>query len=76
LDNNRNIGQLTRLAGQASDLMGRLEQITEPLLLPQFRISSPEGGVYDANVQRLLVRSSCLRYDRSVRSIYGIGIQG
>ncbi len=75
LDNNRNTGQLTRLAGQASELMGRLEQITEPLLLLQFRISSPEGGFYDANVQRLLARSSCLRYDRYVRSVYGIGIQ-
>ena len=75
LDNNRDTGQLTRLAGQASDLMGRLEQMTEPSLLPQFRISSPEGGFYDANVQRLLVRSSCLRYDRYVRTVYGIGIQ-
>ncbi len=75
LDNNRNIGQLTRLAGQASDLMGRLQPITEPLLLPQLRILSPEGGFYDANVQRLLARSSCLRYDRYVRSVYGIGIQ-
>ena len=75
LDNNRNTGQLTRLAEQASDLMGRLELITEPFLLPQFRISSPEGGFYDANVQRLLVRSSCLRYDRYVRSVYGIRIQ-
>lgn len=75
LDNNRNTSQLTRLAGQASDLMSRLEQITEPLLLPQFRISSPEGGFYDANVQRLLARSSCLRYDSYVRSVYGIGIQ-
>lgn len=75
LDNNRNNGQLTRLAGQASDLMNRLQQMIEPSLLPSFRISSPEGGFYDANVQRLLVRSSCLRYDRYVRTVYGIGIQ-
>lgn len=75
LGNNHNTGQLTQLAGQASDLMGQLEQIIEPLLLHQFRISSPEGGFYDANVQRLLVRSSCLNYDKSVRSVYGVGIK-
>lgn len=75
LDNNCNAGQLTRLAEQASDLMGRLERTSEPLLLSQFRISSPEGGFCDASVQRLLARSSCLRYDRYVRSVYGIGIQ-
>ncbi|MFW7523765.1 hypothetical protein ACODM8_06445 [Vibrio ostreicida] len=75
LDNSCNTGQFTRLAGLASDLMGRLEQNTEPLVLSQFRIFSPEGGFYDANVQRLLARSSCLKYDRYVRSVYGIGIQ-
>ncbi|EGR2468369.1 DUF4238 domain-containing protein [Vibrio cholerae] len=74
--NNRNAAQLTRLAGQASDFKNRLElQTAEPLLLDRFRISSPEGGFYDANIQRLLARSSCLRYDRSVRSVYGVGIQ-
>jgi hypothetical protein len=74
--NNRDAAQLTRLAGQASDFTNRLErQTAEPLLLDRFRISSPEGGFYDATVQRLLARSSCLRYDRSVRSVYGVGIQ-
>ena len=75
-DNNRNAAQLTRLAGQASDFTERLErQDTEPLLLDRFRISCPDGGFYDATVQRLLARSSCLRYERSVRSVYGVGIQ-
>ncbi|ROO49054.1 SEC-C motif-containing protein [Vibrio crassostreae] len=74
--NNRNVAQLTLLAGQASDFTERLErQTAEPLLLDRFRISSPEGGFYDATVQRLLARSSCLRHDRSVRSVYGVGIQ-
>ncbi len=77
LDNNRDAAQLTRLTEQASHFMGKLEQqSTEPLLLDRFRISSPEGGFYDATVQRLLAHSSCLRYDRSVRSVYGIGIHG
>ncbi|HDM8174282.1 TPA: DUF4238 domain-containing protein [Vibrio harveyi] len=76
LSNNRNAAQQTRLAGQASDFTNRLErQTAEPLLMERFRISSPEGGFYDATVQRLLARSSCLRYDKSVRSVYGIGIQ-
>ncbi|GAB7228657.1 hypothetical protein VrSk94_23450 [Vibrio rotiferianus] len=74
--NNRNAAQLNQLAGQASDFANRLErQSAEPLLLDRFRISSPDGGFYDATVQRLLARSSCLRYDRSVRSVYGVGIQ-
>ncbi|MGR5556328.1 DUF4238 domain-containing protein [Vibrio fortis] len=76
LGNNRNTTQLIRLAGQATDFINRLErQTAEPVLLDRFRISSPEGGFYDATVQRLLARSSCLMYDRSVRSVYGIGIQ-
>ncbi len=62
--NNRDAAQLTRLAGQASDFTSRVErQTAEPLLLNRFRISSPEGGFYDATVQRLLARSNCLRYD-------------
>jgi len=75
LDNNRDAGQLTRLKGQASDFMRRLGLVTEPLLLDRFNISSPEGGFYDANVQRLLARSSCLKYDNYVRSIYGVALR-
>lgn len=72
----KNAAQLTQLARQASDFANRLErQTTKPLLLDRFRISSPDGGFYDATVQRLLARSSCLRYDKSVRSVYGVGIQ-
>ncbi|WP_035480494.1 DUF4238 domain-containing protein [Aliagarivorans marinus] len=75
-NNNRNAAQLTRLAGQASNFTARIEhQNADPLLLSRFKISSPEGGFYDATVQRLLASSSCLRYDKSVRSVYGIGIQ-
>ncbi|PKI01925.1 DUF4238 domain-containing protein [Glaciecola sp. 33A] len=76
LGNNSNSAQLTRVASRARDLINRLEQVSEPLRLASLRILSPEGGLYDANVQRLLTRSSCLRYDRYVRSLYGIGIQG
>ncbi|MFM5165067.1 DUF4238 domain-containing protein [Aeromonas rivipollensis] len=75
VSNNRDPSNLANFAGQASDLMKHLEQVTDQVLLSQFRISSPEGGFHDVNVQRLLARSSCLRYDRYVRSVYGISIQ-
>ncbi|WP_324034688.1 hypothetical protein, partial [Aeromonas caviae] len=75
LNNNRDPSKLANLAGQASDLMRQLGQVTDQVLLSQFKISSPEGGFHDVNVQRLLARSSCLRYDRYVRSVYGISIQ-
>ncbi|MEV3839644.1 hypothetical protein [Aeromonas dhakensis] len=75
VNNNRDPSKLANLAGQASDLMRQLGQVTDQVLLSPFKISSPEGGFYDVNVQRLLARSSCLRYDRYVRSVYGISIQ-
>ena len=34
------------------------------------RVLVPDGGIYDNNVQRLLVRSGCLKYDERVRSVY------
>jgi hypothetical protein len=74
LEKNRNAGQLTKLARQASDLMGRQERLAEPLILEHFNISSPEGGFYDPTVQRLLARSSCMTYDNCVRSVYGVAI--
>lgn len=75
LDNDCDKKPLMLLGRQASELMRELELIIEPSLLSQLRILSPSGGFYDANVQRLLLRSSCLKYDRSVRSVYGVGIQ-
>lgn len=36
-------------------------------------ILTPEGGIYDRNVQRLLALSGCLKYDHKVRSIYYFG---
>ena len=75
LNNDCNTEQLIRLGGQASDLIQKLELTIEPSLFHQLRVLSPEGGFYDANVQRLLLRSACLKYDRSVRSVYSIGLQ-
>lgn len=75
LDNNRNSKNLAMIASQASDLMRRLEQASETLHLARLRILSPEGGFSDANVQRLLARSSCLKYDKYVRSLYAVGLK-
>ncbi|MDO8342904.1 MAG: DUF4238 domain-containing protein [Cellvibrio sp.] len=38
-------------------------------------ILAPEGGIYDRNVQRLLIRSGCLHYDQNVRSIYYVSLE-
>lgn len=74
LDNNRNAARLTLIAGQALNFTEHLDQVTESVILKSLKISSPDGGFYDTNVQRLLARSSCLRYDSQVRSIYGIDL--
>ncbi|MDR7121677.1 DUF4238 domain-containing protein [Rheinheimera soli] len=75
LDNNRNSKHLTMIASQASDFKKQLEQVSKTLQLARLRIVSPEGGFSDANVQRLLARSSCLEYDKYVRSLYAIGLK-
>ncbi|MFP1814684.1 DUF4238 domain-containing protein [Lonsdalea quercina] len=74
LDNNRDTAQLIRIADQAFDFAECLSQVTDSLILKHLKISSPDNGFYDANVQRLLARSSCLRYAHQVRSVYGIDL--
>lgn len=73
-NNNYNSVQLSELADQVSVFSKQLKQTSDPLRVERLRISSPLGGFYDTNVQRLLTRSSCLRYDQQVRSVYGIGL--
>lgn len=74
LDNNHDPELLTRLAGHANKFQEQIGQLKEPFELERFMILSPEGGFYDTNVHRLLVRSNCLSYNHSVRSVYGIGL--
>jgi hypothetical protein len=71
LQNNKNVEQMIQLAKQLSSLMDKLSASS----MRTFKVLSPEGGFYDANVQRLLMRSSCLNYERKVRTVYGIGLQ-
>lgn len=39
------------------------------------KILVPDGGIHDNNVQRLLIRSGCLKYDDKVRSIYYVNLK-
>ena len=74
LKNNRDACQLSQLASRVSAFMKLLGQGSNQIKLKDFNICCPEGGFYDANVQRLLIRSSCLKYDNKVRSVYGIDL--
>ncbi|WP_447791039.1 DUF4238 domain-containing protein [Pseudomonas farris] len=74
LDNDRNPAKLTLLADQATSFIGQIGQTIEPITTSTLKILSPDGGFYDAYVQRLLARSSCPKYDHQVRSIYGIAL--
>ncbi|WP_216655521.1 DUF4238 domain-containing protein [Vibrio sp. Vb339] len=72
--NDRDTTKLDKLAGQALELTNQLQQADGQLVTRSFKALSPDGGLYDTSVQRLLVRSSCLAYDNQVRSVYGIDI--
>lgn len=77
LNNERGDEGLRRLSGEIAGLNDQLgKNDDEDVLVREFRMLSPEGGFYDSNVQRLLVRSSCTRYDNQVRSVFGIGNWG
>ena len=74
LGDDRDVVKLSRLAGQARELVNQLGQGNDQLVTRSFKVLSPDGGFYDTNVQRLLAQSRFLRYDNLVRSIYGIGL--
>jgi hypothetical protein len=75
LENDRDPAKLTRLADQVASFIDQVGQAVEPITTSTLKILSPDGGLYDAYVQRLLARSSCPKYDHQVRSIYGISLQ-
>lgn len=70
---------LDRLTESVTQLNSRLGKIdgdkTTAFVNGDCRIIAPEGGIYDSNVQRLLVLSGCLRYDHKVRSAYYVGLK-
>jgi len=75
----RDLNQLKRLAESVTRLNSQLGQIdsnrTVEFVNGDCKILSPDGGIYDSNVQRLLALSSCLRYDHKVRSVYYVGLK-
>jgi uncharacterized protein YchJ len=75
LDNNRAPANLSRLADQVTYFIDQIDQTTEPIATSSLKILSPDGGLYDAYVHRLLARSSCPRYDHQVRAIYGVSLE-
>lgn len=74
LENNRNPTQLVSTAKEVLNFIGKIDSNSEVFRFKSLKISSPDGGFYDKKVQRLLARSSCLRYDDQVRSVYGIDL--
>jgi len=71
--NDRDVTKIEKLLQQLTGLSERLT--ASNLDITEIEILSPEGGIYDKTVQRLLVRSGCPRYDDNVRSIYYVGLQ-
>ncbi len=74
LDDDRNTSRLNKLGVLAASLIDQLQQVAKPSATSSFKALSPDGGFYNANVQRLLTLSSCQRYDNQVRTVYGIGL--
>jgi len=74
LENDQDAFKLTQLSSQATTFIDQLSQVAEHLVTTSLQVLSPEGGFYDTNVQRLLARSNCSKYDNKVRSIYGVGL--
>jgi hypothetical protein len=70
-DDNK-INQLSRKAMSLNEVLkNRLD-----LGMAKFTVLSPEGGFYDATVQRLLLKSNCpqSQYLDKVNSVYFIGM--
>lgn len=74
LRNNRTPAHIQLITTHINDLIKHLNTGNESLVLKNMMLSSPDGGFNDRNVQRLLARSSCLKYEDNVRSILGIDI--
>ncbi|WP_415898033.1 DUF4238 domain-containing protein [Neptuniibacter sp. QD57_21] len=77
--NKRNPEQLEQLSKLLDYLNNKLVEIdsdeTPSFVNGDCKVLVPDGGIYDKRVQRLLVRSGCLKYDDKVRSIYYINMK-
>lgn len=70
---NSDADAIKRLSTQIESLDEKFKERTERYPIAYAKVLSPKGGFYDNNVQRLIARSSSLRHDRSVRTIYYLG---
>jgi len=74
LANERNPNQIGKLSESIDLLNSKLDEIDADekagFVNGDCKVLVPDGGIYDSNVQRLLVRSGCLKYDDRVRSVY------
>lgn len=67
------VAQLEQQAAELAELLNGAEIDQE--IVAEVKVLSPERGIYDRTVQRLLVRSGCPRHDDQVRSVYYVGHQ-
>lgn len=74
LEGDRDAARALSLADRARNYASLLARPDNAISTNSLKILSPDGGFYDNTVQRLLARSSCAKYDQSVRSMYGFGI--
>lgn len=78
LSDDRDTNHLERVNQIIAKFNGQLTQVESDdgaeFVNGDCRILAPDGGIYDSNVQRLLARSACLKYDHKVRSVYYIGL--
>ncbi|MDO6719105.1 DUF4238 domain-containing protein [Psychrosphaera sp. 1_MG-2023] len=73
LEKINNAVRINNLIAQASEI--DIEFDTSSFVSAELKVLSPEGGLIDSNVQRLLVRSGCINYDSSVRSVYFVKVE-
>ena len=67
--------QLSKLIDNLNNKLGEIDFDEKPSFVNgDCKVLVPDGGIYDKHVQRLLVRSGCLKYDDKVRSIYYVNL--
>jgi len=79
LANERNpeqLEQLSKLIDNSNNKLGEIDSDEKTSFVNgDCKALVPDGGIYDKHVQRLLVRSRCLKYDDKVRSIYYVNLK-
>lgn len=66
--NNQNVETICKWKAEALNCEGNV--IREVVDKANIKILAPEGGFYDTNVQRLLLKSNCYHYIDKVNSVY------